>query len=237
MLETAGFCAYLAKPLQTDELASVLQQYVGIQNRENRTQDGTSGDTPVIEGINAAEVMRRNGFDRATYLSLLKTWYEDLPIVMKRALTAKMTGDIKRFVIEVHSLKSSGAGVGATELSELARHLEAAGKEEDTDYIEDHMVEFISLCKQTEKRLEALFSVKEDEAAEDGVVKREWLEAVVEACDDMDAAKASGLLEELQGKRFSEEEKGLLRKIKRYVERYDYEEAACLAKRAVEERP
>lgn len=46
--------------------------------------------------------------------------------------------DWKNYVICVHALKGNAKGVGAGELSEMARELEMAGKENRVDYILDH---------------------------------------------------------------------------------------------------
>ena len=50
--------------------------------------------------------------------------------------------DWKNYVITVHALKSNSKGIGADELSELARKLEMAGKEDRVDYIMEHHVEY-----------------------------------------------------------------------------------------------
>ncbi len=51
--------------------------------------------------------------------------------------------DWKNYVITAHSLKSNSKGIGAEELSELARNLEMAGKENRIDYILEHHEELI----------------------------------------------------------------------------------------------
>ncbi|MDE5718898.1 MAG: Hpt domain-containing protein, partial [Lachnospiraceae bacterium] len=46
--------------------------------------------------------------------------------------------DWKNYVICVHALKGNARGIGAVELSEMARELEMAGKENRADYILEH---------------------------------------------------------------------------------------------------
>ena len=51
--------------------------------------------------------------------------------------------DWNDYVITVHALKGNARGIGANELSELALHLEMAGKEGRVEYIETHHEEMM----------------------------------------------------------------------------------------------
>lgn len=61
--------------------------------------------------------------------------------------------DWKNYVICVHALKGNAKGVGAGELSEMARELEMAGKENRIDYILDHHE---SMMENHDRLMEAL---------------------------------------------------------------------------------
>ena len=52
--------------------------------------------------------------------------------------------NIEDFTTKVHALKSSAKMVGLMELSEMARLVEAAGKNNDMDYVKDNILELLS---------------------------------------------------------------------------------------------
>ena len=67
--------------------------------------------------------------------------------------------------------------------------------------------------------------MKESELSE---IDKQWLNDISQACEDMDSFKASVLLDEIRGKRFSDDENRLVKKIEEYVNQYDYDEVVEL---------
>jgi HPt (histidine-containing phosphotransfer) domain-containing protein len=69
------------------------------------------------------------------------------------------TGNIPLYTISVHALKSAAANIGAEELSNAAKELEAAGNQADLGYIEAHNSQFLtaleSLLDNIQERLSA----------------------------------------------------------------------------------
>lgn len=63
--------------------------------------------------------------------------------------------DLANYAIKVHALKSTSLTIGAEQLSECAKALEKAGKEEDADYIqENHALPlelYDKICKTIDK--------------------------------------------------------------------------------------
>ena len=60
---------------------------------------------------------------------------EDKREILQKAYEEKSWKD---YEIKVHSLKSTSLNIGAEELSEQAKGLEFAAKDEDESYIEEH---------------------------------------------------------------------------------------------------
>ena len=56
-------------------------------------------------------------------------------------------GNIKNFTVKAHALKSSSRTVGLHVLSEKARLLEEAGKNEDRTYIDAHLQEVLDMYR------------------------------------------------------------------------------------------
>lgn len=236
----AGFSDYVAKPIEIKLLEEVLCKYLGnisdvssIQERETEAiEQSATGRSVAIQGIDADHAMKKMHLKEDEYITILHSYFIDLSASLKRIVSAKEEGRIKNFVIDVHGVKSASASVGASELSELAKQLEFAGKEENLEFINAHMPDFIEKCQSMITVLETFFAEdKEDEKElKISALDKQWLEDIRLACEDMDSLKACELLEQVRGKRYSEKEEKLVKKISEYVNQYDYDEVISLLK-------
>lgn len=231
----SGFCDYIAKPIEVKQLEEVLHKYLSTipnENTEkmNNPQEELSNQIIEIEGIDAEYVIEKLRLNRNVYINILKTYFVDLQVILQKLKDAKATGDRKALVLNAHSIKSTSASIGAMELSEFAKQLEQAGKEEDFEFIENHIMQFIDYCGQMIKKLDMFFSTdeKETEDMEICVLDRQWMCDICRACEDMDSLKALELLKKVEGKRFLDEEAGIISKIEKYVNQYDYDEVVLL---------
>ena len=169
------------------------------------------------------------------YRSILKTYFKDLKASMPRIDQEKNSNDIKNFVVDVHGIKSSSASIGAYELSEQAKELEMAGKEQRLDYIESHYDQFVQTAKEVINSIDAFYhressKVQEKVIADSEVstLTEEWIRAMVEACDDMDSPKIAELIEEVKDKNFVEEDANRIQQIIEYAEEYDFDEIVAM---------
>ncbi len=232
----AGFCDYVAKPIEIKQLEAVLEKYLGAvaEKAVDKAPEELSinnTDTAIfIEGIDAAGAMGRMNIGEEVYLNILATYHKDLPDIFNKIVLANESGDLKKFVIDVHGLKSASASVGAMEFAELARQLELAGKEDRLEFIKENMAQFEHACRSMIQVLDEFFvednSIEEEK--ELSVLNKQWLSDISQACEDMDSSKAFELLELIRGKGFSDEEEELVKKIKEYVNQYDYDEVVSL---------
>ena len=71
------------------------------------------------------------GGDQGFVDELIDTFIEDATAQIDGLRSAALAGDVEAIVRPAHSLKSNAANVGATELGELARALEADGRTGD----------------------------------------------------------------------------------------------------------
>ena len=226
-LLASGFDEYVPKPIELKNFERVIYKYLDIQRKQQADVKKESlQETVLFEGIDSAAAMAKMHLDEATYLSIVKNYYRDLMLALPRIRMEKETGDMEGFVIDVHSVKSTSAGVGAMELSGLAKALESAGKEENLDYIDSHIDDFFRCYNQILKELGNYFTKqkKTETEKEKSVLEKSWLEAVRQACENMDSSEAENLLKQIANKRFSEEETELVHKIEAYVDQYDYDE-------------
>ena len=258
-LIAAGFDDYVAKPIDVKMLEDVLRKYLGDPNEcctsgydehEDETCEATLEEyketerpTPVeIKGINTEYAIEKMGISQKAYIDILKTYHSDLDAAISRIVSAKHNGDIKSFVIDVHSVKSSSAGVGALELSDFAKELEFAGKEERFEYIDSNLDAFVEKSKDIICALDDFFINEEEKNSDENVneneisvLDKQWLCDVSTACEDMDSYKANELLQVIKGKKYCEAEKKLVKQIERYIEQYDYDEVVALLQEVIGE--
>ena len=238
-LLAAGFCDYVAKPIDVEELENVVRKYLADGMGEEEFEEDSSETNISVEMQTVSAVLEIEGLDTATamkhldeesYLGILRVFYNQLPAVMERITEAKNAEDWKNFTIDVHSLKSASANIGAMELSEMAKEMEAAGKKEDLVYISAKYSSFMDCCKKVLGALDNYFARSSEEAEKEAktgeteILSESWKESMIHACSDMDAEVAEQLLAEIAGCHFTEEDRSLIRKIRDAVDEYEYEE-------------
>ena len=91
------------------------------------------------------------------------------------------------------------------------------------------MAQFNDMCKEIMQVLHDFFDKEEsNEEKAFGTLDQEWVTAIRDACEDMDSVKAAELIANIQGKRYSDKEEELVKKIEAYVDQYDYDEVVSL---------
>ena len=133
--------------------------------------DSTSVEAPVsdkwydqIPGIDSEAAIKHSGSEES-FKSVLKIFYDSLNDRDKEISGYYEKGDFENYTIKVHALKSSAALIGAMELSEGAKELEMAGKEDNIDYIKQHHDEVMKLLRSYKEPLSKIFA--EDEKKEE----------------------------------------------------------------------
>ena len=134
-------------------------------------------------------------------------------------------------MVDVHGVKSSSAGVGAMELSELAKELEMAGKEQRFDYIEANYHNFIVKAEDMINNIKKFFAEESINKKEKNIADMEqhtldkhWIKAMVDACEDMDSQSIAKLIETLKDKKFNEDDSKKIKQMIEYANQYDYDE-------------
>ena len=172
-----GFSDYLSKPVREAELIDVLERYLPEElqcHARTGKQDGSAvvpneetdtsntqevlpcGDVVTGVPVNIQELDVATGLgycmnDDGFYIEMLKEYIQsDKESDMKKFYGQK---DWNNYRIVVHSLKSSSLMIGAVTLSEGAKALEMAAKEENADYIEAHHGEVLERYASLRKQL------------------------------------------------------------------------------------
>ena len=169
----AGFSAYLSKPVLAKDLYSVLEQVLP------RTLVTLIKDTKTKEVKNQEYKEQQNFAERLDFLDVAtgmayccdsEAFYKEMLMTF---LQKEKLEDIEAFYevkdwenyrILVHALKSTSLSIGAVELSEMAKQLELAAKEENHYFIDSHHDDAMKEYRRILNGIEAAFTETEEEA-------------------------------------------------------------------------
>jgi signal transduction histidine kinase/CheY-like chemotaxis protein/HPt (histidine-containing phosphotransfer) domain-containing protein len=132
----AGMDDYLTKPFRRDELLELLRRWLpagGTPGLEGSAPDPAADSAAVAPSLldrRALDTIRELSPDRgATILArVIDSYLVSAPDQLEALRRALVEKDAKTLQTQAHSLKSSSANVGARDLSELAREVEAFGR-------------------------------------------------------------------------------------------------------------
>ena len=164
---TAGFNDYMGKPVKGNLLEEMLLKYIPkdklldesereklpLAPEENTGEEAEQGIPEAVK--NELQRLQDEGlldWTNAVEFAGSEELYLDTVLFFKDSIDEKadeieslyFAENIQDFTTKVHALKSSARLVGLTELSEMARLLEEAGKNEDMNYIRDNTWEVLS---------------------------------------------------------------------------------------------
>jgi signal transduction histidine kinase/DNA-binding NarL/FixJ family response regulator len=124
----AGLDAHIAKPFQDEELFRVVENLcptgAGAASAEASTADK---DSAVAQGFDAQDLLRRVGGNPKVLRDLARIFLEDTPKRKSAIRKAIATKDGKALARAAHALRGSVSMLGANEIAEDARKIEAMG--------------------------------------------------------------------------------------------------------------
>ncbi len=195
MYEAEGFIDYMSKPIQGKPLEEKILEYLPENRYVLIEYDKVEQDifSKLWKAI-ANEILSEYRFktidvpsavesaegSKETFHFLLQSFQDNVPKNQKDIIASYEAEDYTNYTIYVHALKSTSKMIGALTLSEKARLLELAGKENKIDYIKDSHDEVMTLLDQVlEEITNYLATVKtEEEDSSDPVVDAEVAKAL-----------------------------------------------------------
>ncbi|MCL2179593.1 MAG: response regulator, partial [Treponema sp.] len=154
-----GFNDFLSKPINLVKLNSVLEKWIpkekqkkysggnrnissGLSAANNNNAQKTQLNLK-IEGIDVEKGYTMLGSKLDSYLLVLSVFVKDSREKAQSVRECLKSGDIRLFTIHIHAIKSAAASIGAMELSNNAKALEEAAKQNDTSFIEQNTGNFL----------------------------------------------------------------------------------------------
>jgi CheY-like chemotaxis protein/HPt (histidine-containing phosphotransfer) domain-containing protein len=124
-----GMQDYLSKPIRLQALVNALQK-VRLPSLPPRTPRPQPSDSPVLDRDVLAE-LKMIGGDGADQLmaDLIDSYLADAPQLLTLLETALASDDLPQIRHAAHTLKSSSASLGATELAKLCKTIEKQARE------------------------------------------------------------------------------------------------------------
>lgn len=182
------------------------------------------------------------GNSTEAYLAVLKTFMETAEESIERIERFSRERNYKDYVTEVHGLKSSALAIGATGLSEMARQLEMAGREEDYKQISYETPTLIAKYTEIAENIKPFTAGETSEQENendkppiDRSFMKNGLEAALEAIDDLDSPEVIRILDSILEYRLPRNDiREEIENCRRYTDNFAYEKAEAGIKHILE---
>ena len=242
----SGFEDYLSKPVEGMRLEKMLAYYLPddkmempddeVVNYEDTTTEEESSDNPNlpdwlnrIEEIDTQEGIKNSGSIEG-YLSVLRVFHVTAASKADEIEDMYNNKDISSYTVKVHALKSSARIIGAKELSELAKELEAAGNEEDIDFINDNTGKLLKMYRDLDAKLSESEKEYDSRPRIDRAKLEEAYKAMVDISMSMDYGLMETVLSELREYQLEPEDDEKVSKIESLLAELDWDGIADIVK-------
>ena len=208
MFLSAGFNDFIAKPIELSHLDRVLRAWlrpekihsISVVRKEENEEETSTIPEGFKEVIQEEKGLMYAGQSREVYYENLYTYLKNGPEYKESLEKRYEEEEWSQYIIEVHALKSSSLSIGAVGLSELAKTLELAGKEERYELITAKQRSLMKLYERVLREIEEYlrengYETRKDETKEITVESLselpeerldEYVEQLISACDNFD---------------------------------------------------
>jgi signal transduction histidine kinase/CheY-like chemotaxis protein/HPt (histidine-containing phosphotransfer) domain-containing protein len=207
MFISNGFNDFLSKPIDMIKLNAILAKWLPKDKQEKLSNEAKTADHHdasehvkiEIEGVDVKRGIAMTGGTFEGYIQTLAVFHKDGLKKIGEIKKCLKTSNYSLYTTYVHALKSSSASLGAFDLSEQAKTLETAGRQENSKFIDSNNPQFLNDLEVFLSRINtALNSVKvQEEAPVDFEVLKSGLGKLKEALDSFDFGaidEATGIL-------------------------------------------
>lgn len=243
MFLEAGMNDFVAKPIEMRVMDKTLRKWLPedkiISNRnavEAARQEEMESDlkanpkvNPLLwqmEGIDVVVGMKYSDQDADLYRDVLSDYMdaiEEKADIIEKAVTA---GDLETYTIEVHALKSTSKSIGALELSELAKDLEANGKNKEWGPIIARTPALLSMYRGLYHIIMPYRTVKEEAGDKKPVDDEALIQLLGQLLDSVsmyDSIRAEEIISQLAGYNFPDSWEKHMQIVSESMGRFDYD--------------
>jgi len=156
-----GFNDFLSKPIDVSKLDEILDRWITEKERIINNKEQITENKDQILAIPGVDVQKGVALLRGSlkaYKNILILFCKDVAERLSQLQIMPEADTLPAFIIQVHSLKSVSASIGAQEVSFHAAGLEAAGKAADMAFIREHLPDFTVQLAELEKNIRAVLS-------------------------------------------------------------------------------
>jgi CheY-like chemotaxis protein len=245
-----GFQDYLIKPIEIARLDAVLAHWLppaklikgGSLRQAKGPEDelqGAAGELvavdesswleklQTIEGLDIQDALSHVG-SLENYVEVLKQFHLEMKVYITDIQGAFDEKNWDDYTLRLHAVKGAFGTIGMKSISEWARELETAAKNNDITLCEEQTKPFCAAVTAFEDRLEDILPRQQETPPQDGapnvdaVFVKEKLEALYLACYNFKSDDAEALINTLNQVSFQEQWYGSLTNIRTLVGTYEY---------------
>jgi signal transduction histidine kinase/DNA-binding response OmpR family regulator len=203
MFLSSGFSDFMSKPIDTKKLDATLEKWIPKEKQEKaseETKSESSSEAKIkIDGVDVKKGISMTGGTFESYAQTLAAFYKDGLKKIEEIKKCLETDNYPLYTTYVHALKSASASLGAFDLSEQAKALEIAGRQEDSSFIRLQNPKFLTSLEMLLNNIgTALNSTKKQEAPVDFEVLKSELCKLKEAFDVFDFGAINEIAGNLQ---------------------------------------
>ncbi|MDF2614569.1 MAG: hybrid sensory kinase [Clostridia bacterium] len=246
-----GMDDFLSKPIELTKLNYMLKKWIPKEKvTRNAGREGgihssiseilISDSILNIDGIDTKAGLQSCLGDLENYKILLKTFLLSGRINSEKIKEYYHNKQMMLFTTEVHAIKSSAKSIGAHQLSELAKDLEADSRKLDYTAIDSKIEAFLSLY---ECLLNAIHAGLGEEHAGDGIHRQgqmlseqqmsNYIKSIKDALEEFDLDEVTRLIDELQSYPLDTVFEKVLKDIKELTLLFEYDRALGKIKKMI----
>ena len=226
---SSGFDDFISKPIDIRQLNALLNKL--IRDKQPPEVLESAARKAALSGKSDVDISASTSIDpelARTFVRDAKKIAAVLEVIYEKR-SALEEEEIQLYTINTHAIKSALANVGEMALSDFAKKLEAAGREQDLDLISAETPVFLADLRAAIQRITP---PEEDDKAEteDLDFLQEKLLLFRAACVVYDKKAAKEVIIDLKKKKWSRATKDLLNVLAEHLLHSDFEEAANIAR-------
>ena len=233
-----GMNDFVAKPVDIKDLITKVKKWLPadkIKESEGEViEEETTESSISFQGLDNEAAIRGLGSPEL-FAEIVEEYYRTGEKRMQDIRSAYDEEDWKSYTIRVHALKSASKQIGAMELGSMAEALEKAGNAEDLDYIREKTEPALEEYSALLSKLAPYFPAEEKQTGTRGEIAEEerdsLLDAILEACENLDMDTAAEKQAELAAYMFPEEQAEMVRELAEAIENYDVDQCREMAEK------